>query len=562
MKVLTRSLVATAIAGSLLLAACGGGGGGGGGGNNVPPVPTPTPTLPPTATMHDNDGHGTDVAGIAAENANNTVGFAGVAYNVPLQFYKVFPDPPVGCNSNVNAKACETSASGADEIKAIGEAVTHGAKVINLSLGSSGQSTAERNAVENAIASGVVVVAASGNGDSAGVGQSTLDCPACYAGVIAVGATTLDDANPSAIVEKVASYSNYDSANPTTWGIVAPGGDPDTSVPDDPDLLHWIFNIFTTTPTDVAFKQACTGDFGSSATPDCRVKIAGTSQATPHVAGAAALLLSVGLPAAQVKTFLCNNATAIGGTKSGCGRLNIYKAMAAVVHDPSPPAPSGPTYVCSSAGAPQSASRELASMANAHGVERIPRSAVRHDLPAAASPRLLVTYDRNVALSHSISTQSLRTQGLEVQSEIDMARVGKVVRVVNVAAGRNVDDAMRQLRGQAGVLAVERDVQRYAQSTTPLFPNDDYFNGASGARTPPFYQQSTTGGQWDDHVICAANAWGYATANSTGSTFAAAAGGTVPIAIIDTGGDLTHPELAGRATVGEIIDSGNGTVTP
>jgi len=432
-------------------------------------------------------------------------------------------------------------------------------------LGSNGQATSERNAVENAIAAGVVVVAASGNGDpNTGLGLPSLDCPACYPGVIAVGATSLDDANPSAIVEKVASYSNYDSGNPTTWGIVAPGGDPDSSLPNgDPDLLHWIFNIFTSTPTDKQFQRPCTGDFGTGPTLDCRIEIAGTSQATPHVAGAAALLLSVGVAPSQVKTLLCNNATSIGGTHSGCGRLNIYQAMAAALHDAVPPSPSGPTYLCSSNGAPQSTARFAQASRNSYSFETVPQRGVRHNAATVNASQLLVTYDRATALSQRTRvTQSLGTQGLELKSEIDLPHVGKLVRVISVPSGKSVDDAMRQLRTQAGVIAVEQDRPRFAQSTTPLFPNDDYFNGAPTSRTPPFYQAAGTGGQLDNHVICAANAWGYSTSNSTGSTFAGAAGGTVPIAIIDTGADLTHPELSGRATVTENINSGNGTVTP
>lgn len=294
---------------------------------------------PGLAGMHDNDGHGTDVAGIAAAAGNNALGFAGVAYAAPLLIFKVFPDPPsTGCPPGSNDPQC--TAQPTDISRAINDAVAHGAKVINLSLGDTAPDVAEENAVAAAIAAGVVVVAASGNGNAQYVGQPFVDYPAADPGVIAVGASAIDDSNLSALGEKVASYSNYSGGNPTSWGVVAPGGDPcagsTSSACDDPDDLHWIENIFTSTSNDPTLAGACKPDPGSTGPNDCRILIAGTSQATPHVAGAASLLLSVGAPASQIKTLLCSTAVPIPGGKAGCGRINVYKAMAAAVGDPNP----------------------------------------------------------------------------------------------------------------------------------------------------------------------------------------------------------------------------------
>ena len=73
---------------------------------------------------------------------------------------------------------------------------------------------------------------------------------------------------------------------------------------------------------------------------DCRTLIAGTSMSTPHVAGAAALILAVapqyGTPS-MMKTLLCQTADDIHDTHEGCGRLNVYRAMAVAIGDSSPP---------------------------------------------------------------------------------------------------------------------------------------------------------------------------------------------------------------------------------
>ena len=299
----------------------------------------------------DFDGHGTDVAGIAAADVNNSLGFVGAGGNVSLIVERVFPSPPSNCVSQLgsNPQACSTSASTADIASGIDDAVANGAKVVNLSIGAScagGDDPLEAAAVANALAAGVVVVAASGNSSG-----TSLDAPACDAGVIAVGASALSDGfpsgtyssaapgTPSAPVEYVASYSNY-QAGSTTWGLVAPGGDP-ANVGPGVDDLHWIENIYSSTAMGGA---TCTPDFEAAAGSqgDCRVLIAGTSQATPHVSGAAALLLSVkpNLTPTQVRNYLCTDAyvlPSVSAAAQGCGRLDIYRAMADALGDPNLP---------------------------------------------------------------------------------------------------------------------------------------------------------------------------------------------------------------------------------
>jgi hypothetical protein len=175
----------------------------------------------------DHDGHGTDVSGIAAAATNNGLGFAGAGGNTSILAYRVFPTPDDNCaNSNANDAQC--GADTADIVAAIDDAVASGANVISMSLGGGScvngadDDTAEGTAVANAIAAGVTVVAAAGNG-----GNGSLDAPACDSGVLAVGATSIADgsatgttnytssaartATANAPVEYVPSYSQYSS---------------------------------------------------------------------------------------------------------------------------------------------------------------------------------------------------------------------------------------------------------------------------------------------------------------------------------------------------------------
>lgn len=273
------------------------------------------------AAVQDTNGHGTNTAGLATALANNGYGFAGVGFSTHLQVYKIFPD--------ATSSSDKQSASTSDEARAISDAVAHGASVISLSIGSAqsqGADTGEQAAIASAIANGVTVVAANGNEYPTADGQQP-DYPAGYPGVIAVGASavqnTIANSYGSITAEVVASYSN---SGPT---LVAPGGDATTNT--DNDILHWIEGYSTTTAAYPPDKCS-----NSGTPPTCRVLFNGTSQATPQVAGMVALMQAYhggprSLTPAQVTSILTSTADSIGqpASRQGAGRVNAGRAVAA-----------------------------------------------------------------------------------------------------------------------------------------------------------------------------------------------------------------------------------------
>ncbi|HWQ88561.1 MAG TPA: S8 family serine peptidase [Desulfitobacteriaceae bacterium] len=129
-------------------------------------------------TAQDDNGHGTHVAGIAAAQLNDR-GIVGVAYQA-----KIMP-----------VKAMDEYGEGADDVIAAGIvwAVNHGAKIINLSLGSDTETAVLRSAVEYAQENGVLVVAAAGNFDPLKQSNPGINYPASYPRVLAVTATDAYD---------------------------------------------------------------------------------------------------------------------------------------------------------------------------------------------------------------------------------------------------------------------------------------------------------------------------------------------------------------------------------
>jgi serine protease len=203
-----------------------------------------------TNTKHANDdhGHGSHVTGTIAQVTNNGIGVAGVARNVRIMPLKVL------------------SGSGSGSVGGIADAIRyaadHGAKVINMSLGGAFPSSILKKAVAYAHGKGVTVVCAAGND-----GRGRVGYPAAYPGAIAVSATQFDEATTF--------YSN--------WGkdidIAAPGGN--TRVDQNGDGM----------PDGVLQNTIAIGD----PTKDDYFGYMGTSMASPHVAGVAALVVGEGV---------------------------------------------------------------------------------------------------------------------------------------------------------------------------------------------------------------------------------------------------------------------------
>ena len=224
----------------------------------------------------DENGHGTHVAGTIAAERGNGIGVAGVADDAA----KILP-----------LRVLDGAGSGriSDVILAYGQAFQSGAKVVNLSLGSTTSSRAEHDAI--AAFPTMLFVAAAGNGGPDGVGDdndtvATYPCAYLLPNVVCVAASDNRD--------QLAPFSNYGALS---VDLAAPG-----------------VSIASTWPG---------GGYSWSS---------GTSMATPHVAGAAALLWAAA-PNAQpidISSALLAGVDArpafTGRTVSG-GRLNVLRSL-------------------------------------------------------------------------------------------------------------------------------------------------------------------------------------------------------------------------------------------
>ena len=227
--------------------------------------------------------HGTHVAGTVAAATNNGIGVAGTAPRAQILGAKVCG--PLWSSADGKYEIlCKNSAVIAALDYFASNASYSGIKAANLSLGGPGYSSNYEQAVNNAWNSGIVVVAAAGNEAQKG---NPVEYPAAFKNAIAVAATNKSD-----------YWANFSEVRDYV-DVAAPG-----------------VSICSTVPVTNGSYQ-------------CGWQ--GTSMATPHVSGLAALLASEGLNNAWVRYRIEATATDLGPTGKdkwyGYGRINALRAV-------------------------------------------------------------------------------------------------------------------------------------------------------------------------------------------------------------------------------------------
>jgi serine protease AprX len=249
----------------------------------------------------DDNGHGTHVASICAGSGAAQGGaYTGIAPEAQLYVAKALDQSGSGSMSGVMA--------------GVEWAVDRGVQVINLSLGGHGSSDG-RDALSQtcnaAVSRGIVVCVAAGND---GPTERTIGSPGAAADVITIGAATRAD--------RVASFS---SRGPTADGRTKP------------DLCFPGSNIVAARATGTSMGSPVNDHYTSSS---------GTSMATPHAAGVAALMLQAkpGATPVQIKHAFTSSALDMGAdpNAAGSGRARAHDALAVILGQQPPPTPEPP----------------------------------------------------------------------------------------------------------------------------------------------------------------------------------------------------------------------------
>ena len=223
----------------------------------------------------DENGHGTHTTGTMVGRTVGVAGVSGAGANVKVYVQRVCGQR--GCPSSAIASAIRAASDRGDV-------------AMNLSLGGSSESQAEKDAIAYATANNALVIASAGND-----GTSTVSCPACDPNAISVAASNWQDS--------LTYYTNWGSG----LDITAPGG-----------------QMYSNTTEESGIYSSYLG--GGYA------YLQGTSMAAPQVTGTAAIVASkTGLRGAALRARILGSADDLGSagydTKFGCGRLNSYRAV-------------------------------------------------------------------------------------------------------------------------------------------------------------------------------------------------------------------------------------------
>jgi subtilisin family serine protease len=235
----------------------------------------------------DENGHGTHVAGTIGAQGGNALGVTGVNWDVGLMPIRVLGPTGSGTTASIT--------------NGFIYAAQRGARVVNASLGGGSYDPSLASAISGATGTLFVVAAGNGGGDRVGddndaSGRAVYPCNYDASNLVCVAATDLNDT--------LAVFSNYGT---TSVDLAAPGV-----------------------------------KIGSTWVGGTYVYSQGTSMASPHVAGVAALVaaLKPAATVAEIRAALLGSVdvlTPLSGRVASGGRLNAYKALLAVA-PPAPPA--------------------------------------------------------------------------------------------------------------------------------------------------------------------------------------------------------------------------------